>query len=358
MQDRINKVRTLLEERNLDGLLITNPFNRRYISGFTGTAGSVLITANEAFFITDFRYTDQAKQETEGYTIVQAERQPVNTWVELIKQHKIKVLGFEQDHVTVGQYTAWKEAFAQASCRLEPTSGLVERLRLIKDEKEIKLIKEAVRIADETFAHILTVIKPGLTERAIAHEIEMTMRQMGAASSSFDIIVASGVRSALPHGVASDKVIENGELVTLDFGAVYKGYVSDLTRTIAIGKPDPKLKEIYEICLEAQKHGVAHVKAGMTGREADALCREVIKSKGYGPQFGHSTGHGIGLEIHEGPTLSMRSDVLLQAGMVVTVEPGIYITGLGGVRIEDDVLIKESGAEILTQSPKELLIID
>lgn len=336
---------------------MTNPANRRYLSGFTGTAGVVLITAKEAYLVTDFRYIEQAQRQAEGYTIVRHTHDMLTKLAELITKERIHKLGFEQDHLSFGQYRLFKEALQESSCQLEPTSGLVEKLRLTKDEQEIELIKKAVQIADHTFEHILKFLKPGLTEREVANELEWTMRKLGATSSSFDIIVASGARSALPHGVASDKVIEEGDMVTLDFGAVYQGYVSDITRTVAIGEPHPKLKEIYEIVLEAQKRGVAHIKAGLSGREADAICREYIASHGYGEHFGHSTGHGIGLDVHEGPTLSTKSETILQAGMIVTVEPGIYIPGLGGVRIEDDVLITEDGNEVLTQSPKELLCI-
>lgn len=238
-----------------------------------------------------------------------------------------------------------------------PVSGVVEKLRLIKTESEIKILKEAADIADAAFKHILEFIRPGVTELEVSNELEFFMRKAGAISSSFDIIVASGYRSALPHGVASDKIIETGDFVTLDFGAYYKGYVSDITRTVAVGKPDDKLKEIYGIVLEAQLRGLAGIKPGMTGKEADALTRNFIAQKGYGENFGHSTGHGIGLEVHEGPALSIKSDTVLEPGMVVTVEPGIYIPGLGGVRIEDDTLITKDHNETLNHSTKELIIL-
>jgi len=240
---------------------------------------------------------------------------------------------------------------------LVPVSESVEKLRLIKSNEEIKILEEAAKIADHAFDHILTYIKPGLTEIAVMNELEFFMRKQGATSSSFDIIVASGLRSALPHGVASEKVIETGDFVTLDFGAYYKGYCSDITRTIAVGEPSDKLKEIYNIVLEAQLRGVNGIKAGLTGREADALTRDYITEKGYGEYFGHSTGHGIGLEIHEAPGLAFRSDTVLEPGMAVTVEPGIYIPGIGGVRIEDDIIVTSEGNEVITKSPKELIIL-
>ena len=234
---------------------------------------------------------------------------------------------------------------------------MIEKLRMIKTDDEIRTIRRAAEIADEAFSHILTFIKPGVTELEVSNELEFFMRRLGASESSFDTIVASGKRSALPHGVATGKTIENGDMVTLDFGALYDGYVSDITRTVAVGEPTEELKKIYHIVLEAQMRACSALKPGMTGKEADAVARDYIKDHGYGEAFGHSTGHGIGLEVHEGPGLSFRSDTVLKPGMVVTVEPGIYVPGLGGVRIEDDVLITEDGCELLTSSPKELIIL-
>lgn len=226
---------------------------------------------------------------------------------------------------------------------------------MIKTDSEIKILKEAAQIADAAFEHILSFIRPGVSEIEVSNELEFFMRKQGATSSSFDIIVASGLRSALPHGVASEKVIEKGDFVTLDFGAYYKGYCSDITRTIAVGEPSDKLKEIYNVVLEAQIRGVNGIKAGLTGREADALTRDYITEKGYGEYFGHSTGHGVGLEIHEAPGLAFRSETVLEPGMAVTVEPGIYIPGVGGVRIEDDIIITSEGNEGSRSLRKNLL---
>ena len=230
-------------------------------------------------------------------------------------------------------------------------------MRLIKDNHELSILKEAADIADAAFKHILDYIKPGLMELDVANELEFFMRKSGATSSSFDIIVASGWRSALPHGVASNKVIEKGDFVTMDFGALHKGYVSDITRTIAVGEPSDKLKEIYDVVLESQLRAMDQIKPGLTGIQADAIARDYITEKGYGEYFGHSLGHGIGLEVHEGPGLSYRSETKLVPGMVVTVEPGIYLPSIGGVRIEDDTLITESGNETLTHSTKDLIIL-
>lgn len=324
------------------------------MTNFTGSAGVVLISTENAQFITDFRYIEQATKQCEGYEIVQHKGSLPDEVAKQVKKLGIKKLGFEQDHLSYSSFKAYEKAIG---AELVPVSGVVEKLRLIKTESEIKILKEAADIADAAFKHILEFIRPGVTELEVSNELEFFMRKAGAISSSFDIIVASGYRSALPHGVASDKIIETGDFVTLDFGAYYKGYVSDITRTVAVGKPDDKLKEIYGIVLEAQLRGLAGIKPGMTGKEADALTRNFIAQKGYGENFGHSTGHGIGLEVHEGPALSIKSDTVLEPGMVVTVEPGIYIPGLGGVRIEDDTLITKDHNETLNHSTKELIIL-
>ena len=352
--ERIEKIISSLNERGLDGILITSPFNRRYASNFTGTAGSVLISQKKSVFITDFRYVEQAEKQCKGYEIVQQKKSMKEEIANQVEKLGIKKLGFEQDYVTFAQYKEFESAF---ETELIPVSGIIEKLRLIKSESEIKILKEAARIADAAFEHIITFIQPGITELEVSNELEFFMRKAGATSSSFDTIVASGVRSALPHGVATEKRIEKGDFVTLDYGAYYQGYASDITRTIAVGEPSDKLKEIYRIVYEAQKRGVNGLKPGMGGKEADALTRDYITEKGFGEYFGHSTGHGIGLEIHEGPNLSLKSEYDLEPGMVVTVEPGIYIAGLGGVRIEDDTIITENGNELLTHSTKELIIL-
>ncbi|WP_174734160.1 M24 family metallopeptidase [Mesobacillus harenae] len=352
--EKIQKLRTKFADNNVDGLLITSSYNRRYISGFTGTAGAVLISGEKALFITDFRYMEQAAKQCEGFEIIQHKGAIQEEVAKQVQQLGIRKLGFEEDHVTFSTFKSYDKA---VEAELVPVSGAVEKLRLIKTDGEIKILKEAAEIADAAFKHITGFIRPGLTELEVSNELEFFMRRAGADSSSFDIIVASGYRSALPHGVASEKVIESGDFITLDFGAYYKGYVSDITRTLAVGKPEDKLKEIYNIVLEAQLRGMAGIKPGMTGKEADALTRNLIVEKGYGEYFGHSTGHGIGLEVHEGPGLSFKSDVVLEPGMVVTVEPGIYIPGVGGVRIEDDTVITMNHNTSLTHSTKELIIL-
>lgn len=351
---RVEKLRNTFKDRNIDGMLITSSSNRRYMTRFTGTAGAVLLSEDQAVFITDFRYVDQANEQAAGYEVVQ-HKGPISKEIgKQIEKLGIKRLGFEQDHTTYAVYRTYEKEFG---AELVPVSGMVEKIRLVKDEEETQIIRDAVKIADDAFDHICSFIRPGISELDVSNELEFFMRKQGAASSSFDIIVASGYRSALPHGVASDKKIEKGELVTLDFGALYKGYCSDITRTVAVGEPSDELKKVYDIVLQAQKKGMAGTKAGMTGIEADAIPRDYITEHGYGDRFGHSTGHGIGLDVHEGPGLSFKSETVLEQGMIVTVEPGIYVSGLGGVRIEDDALITENGNESLSHSSKELLIV-
>lgn len=350
----LNQVREQLAQKNLDAILITSPYNRRYVTGFTGTSGACLITEATALFITDFRYTKQASEQVKDFEIIEHKKsieEEVNTQLEKLQ---VKRLGFEAEDVTFAKYKQYYDMFTP---ELVDTKGMIEALRLVKTESEINVIQDAASIADQAFEHILTFIKPGVQEIEVANELEFYMRKLGATSSSFDIIVASGYRSALPHGVASSKIIENGELVTMDFGALYQGYCSDITRTIAVGEINEDLKKIYNTVLEAQKRGVKHTKAGITGKEADALTRDYIQEQGYGKYFGHSTGHGLGMEVHESPSLAPRSTTTLEAGMVVTIEPGIYIEEIGGCRIEDDIVITESGNRVLTQAPKELITV-
>lgn len=352
--EKLERFRSELAKKGVDGLLLTSTYNLRYMTDFTGTAGVALISENEAKFITDFRYVEQASNQALGYEVVQHKGTIIEEVAKQAKKMGITKLGFEQDHLTFATFKAYE---ALVSAQLVPVSGLIENLRLIKTSSEIKILKDAAKIADAAFTHIVEFIRPGLSELDVSNELEFFMRKQGATSSSFDIIVASGKRSALPHGVATDKIIEKGDFVTLDYGAYYNGYVSDITRTLAVGEPDAELKKIYDIVLEAQLRGMAGIRPGMSGKEADALTRNFIAEKGYGENFGHSTGHGIGLEVHEGPALSSKSETILEPGMIVTCEPGIYVPGLGGVRIEDDTIITVEGNEALTHSTKELIIL-
>ncbi|MCU9613845.1 Xaa-Pro peptidase family protein [Caldibacillus lycopersici] len=352
--EKLVKLRSQFSELGIDAILIMSPYNRRYLANFTGSAGVVLISEKDAFFITDFRYVEQANKQAVGFEVVQHAGTVTSEVARLCKEKGIQKLGFEENDVTYALYqTLQKEIAAE----LVPVSGVVEKIRLIKTDAEIKILKVAADIADAAFKHILEFMQPGRTEIEVSNELEFFMRKCGATSSSFDTIVASGVRSSLPHGVATNKVIEKGDMVTLDYGAYYEGYVSDITRTVAVGEPSQQLKDIYQIVLDSQLKAMELIRPGMTGKEADAITRNHITEHGYGENFGHSTGHGIGLEVHEGPALSFRSDIVLQPGMIVTVEPGIYVPGLGGVRIEDDTIITKDGNEALTHSTKDLIIL-
>ncbi|HZG58072.1 Xaa-Pro peptidase family protein [Paenibacillus sp.] len=355
-EQRLTKLRQAMKAEGVDALLIASPTNRRYISGFTGSSGYAVVTERNAWLFTDFRYVTQAGEQAAGFDIVEHGASALATIGDTLRAAGAASLGFEQQHLSYGAYLAYGKDIG-SGIRLVPTDGLVERLRRIKDESELAVLREAVAIADKAFEHILTVLKPGLRERDVALELEMFMRRLGAKGSSFDIIVASGERSALPHGVASDRIIGADEFVKMDFGALYDGYCSDLTRTVVIGKPTPKHREIYDIVLEAQLATLAGLRAGMTGSEGDALARNVIASRGYGERFGHGTGHAVGMDIHESPRLSKTESSTLEPGMVVTVEPGIYLPGFGGVRIEDIVVVTENGCDVLTKSKKDFITL-
>ena len=351
---KLSNLREQLKNEEIDALLITNPYNRSYMTQFTGTAGVAVVSAEDAVFITDFRYTEQAEKEIEGYRIVQHTKTIIEEVAIQVKGMNVKTIGFEKDDMAFGLYEQYEK---EIEADLKPVAGLVENLRMVKTADEIAILQKAAKIADDAFEHIITYIRPGITELDVSNELEFFMRKQGATSSSFSIIVASGLRSALPHGVATDKVIESGDFVTLDYGALYEGYISDITRTVAVGEPSDKLKEVYAVVLEAQELALKGIKPGMTGIEADAIARDHITSKGYGEAFGHSTGHGIGMEVHEAPGLSFRSNTVLEPNMAVTVEPGIYLPGIGGVRIEDDIIMTEDGNKRLTFATKELLIL-
>ncbi|SDY00511.1 Xaa-Pro peptidase family protein [Thermoactinomyces sp. DSM 45892] len=356
MEKRLASLRRKMMSQGIEVYLITNPYNRRYITGFTGSSGVAIVTERDAVFITDFRYIDQVKAECPHFRLeLQSSLDIWHTVRENLKKIGLKKVSFEATHMTFAQFQALSQG--DSSIEYIPAAQIIEELRMVKRDEELTIIRHAAMIADRTFEQIIQYIQPGLKESEVQLRLKVLMMEMGATGPSFDIIVASGWRGALPHGVASEKVIEKGDLVTLDFGAAYQGYVSDLTRTVMVGKPNEKQKEIYDIVLEAERKAVDALRPGMTGMEADAVARDLITERGYGAHFGHGTGHGIGLEVHEGPRLSQAGSLVLKPGNVVTVEPGIYLSDFGGVRIEDDVLITESGHEVLTQCTKELIIL-
>ncbi|MGM0471572.1 MAG: M24 family metallopeptidase [Bacillota bacterium] len=353
MRERIAKLRAKLEEENLDGLLVNNPQNRYYLSGFTGTAGTLLISRKEAVLITDFRYVEQAAEEATEFEVVEHGSPKLDTLQSEVKRLGITSLGFEARQESYHAYQRYQE---QLDVELVATKQLVKQLRRIKDDSEVATIKEAVKLADFAFEQIIDYIEPGMTEQEVSLELEYIMRRQGASQKAFDFIVASGTRGALPHGVASEKELAVGELLTMDLGCTYQRYNSDLTRNLIIGsKPTAKQQEIYQIVLEAQLAALEAIEPGKSKAEIDQIARDIISQAGYGEQFGHSLGHGVGLEVHEKPSLAANQDGQLLPGMVVTVEPGIYIPDWGGVRIEDMVVVTENGCEILTTASKELI---
>ena len=356
---RVQAARKLLEEKGLDAAFIASPANIRYLSGFAGTDSYLYLSSKRQVILTDSRYTLQAEEEGKDCEVrtIKGERVYGVLLKELLEEDKVKRLGFE-DGVMTWQLVKKLQEAAGDKWGEERWVSLGEELsllRAVKDEGEIEKLARAEQIGDEAFSYILTQIKPGITELEIAAKLEYYMKSHGAQEKGFDTIAASGLHSAMPHAVPSEKVLEKGDFLTLDFGCKYQGYCSDMTRTVVIGKAGEKQKEIYKIVLEAQEAALAGLRAGMTGAEGDALARKVIEEAGYGDYFGHGLGHSVGLEIHEKPALSPKDQTILRPGIIETVEPGIYIPGLGGVRIEDMTVITENGIKNLTSSPKELI---
>lgn len=351
---RLTKLRKRMQTENLDAFVVASPENRRYMSGFTGTSALCVILLDKAYLLTDFRYLNQAASQAPEFDVVDAGADFFQSIKDLAQS--AKRIGFEEDYTTYVDYLKLKDAVPNAE--LVQQVKMLTGLRAIKEPEELEKIRQAVKIADEAFTHILNFVEIGQKEEEISLELEFAMRRAGASGGSFDFIVASGWRSAMPHGVASSKTVQQGELLTLDFGAIYQGYCSDITRTIAFGEVDEKQREIYDIVLKANKAGIAAVKPGLKGKDIDAVSRGIIEAAGYGKNFGHGLGHAVGLAIHESPRFSPREELVIEPGMVLTVEPGIYLPDWGGVRIEDMVVVTENGCEVLTQAPKEFIIIE
>ncbi len=354
---RLDRLRQLMAARDIAALWVCQEENRRYLSGFTGDSGQLIITATARYLLTDGRFTEQAGQEAPDFTIVDTGSKPWEQLGATLNAAGVTRLHFEAEHLS---YAAYEEFYAQAakwprSVELVPARGLVEGLRQIKDAYELQLLQQAIDLADTGFNHLLQVVHPGITERDIALELEYFLGRQGSRGPSFTTIIAGGPRAALPHGVADERVLQPGDLVVMDFGAVYGGYHSDLTRTVALAPAAPEWRQLYHIVREAQEQAISTIRAGITGREVDAVAREHIAAAGYGPYFNHSLGHGVGLAVHESPSLSSRSEVELSAGMVATVEPGVYLPGRGGIRIEDVVLVQEGGARVLSHAPRDFI---
>ena len=353
---RLNKVLQLMTEAHVDGAILKDENTIRYVCGFSGDSSLLYISSNRAILITDGRYTEQARLEMpKMFQVLEYKAVDMlsiwRTAVELAKEDGINVLGFDGYWYSYADYSVLQELAGELPLESLDFSGI----RMVKDKQELELLEKAAWIADDAFNALLQDIHPGVTERQLAARLEYYMRERGSEKVSFDTIVASGVRGALPHGMASDKVVEGGELVTFDFGAVYQGYHSDITRTIMVGVANSWQREIYNVVEGAQRHGVKCAKIGMTGKELDAEVRKIITDCGYGDYFVHGLGHGVGLEIHETPTINKRGATVLTDGMIFTIEPGIYIPGKGGVRIEDTVVLTEAGARPLNTVRKQLI---
>ena len=353
MLSRVEKFEAALTQTDCDAVLVTNLKNIYYLTGFSGTEATVFISKTRRIFLTDARYTLIAKGVVQEFDIVET-RDPLGEIAKIIADDKLQKIGFD-DEISYSYFKMLENVFS--AYELVPMTGFIENLRMIKDEHEIATIRKACQISDQAFLDVLDFIKPGeTTELAVMNFLDARMRQLGASGASFDFIIASGYRSAMPHGVASDKVIQKGETLTMDFGCYYNHYVSDMTRTIHVGQVTDEEREIYDIVLRSNQALIEAAKAGLSRIDFDRIPRQIINDAGYGPYFSHWIGHGMGLDIHEIPYFG-KSEELIEAGMVLTDEPGIYLDGKYGVRIEDDLLITEKGCEVLTLAPKELIVI-
>lgn len=357
-RSRLASVREAIGGRDLDALLVSSLPNIRYLTGFTGSNALAVVTARDCVLLTDFRYATQVRDEVHAAVTVQVE--PASLWVGLwnviARWPGIERIGFESAHLLHRDFQRLLEQGGRWHWR--PECDVVEGLRESKDASEVAAIERAVAIAEAALRSTLTALRPGLTELQVAGHLEQALREAGSEAHPFPAIVASGPRSALPHARASDRVLARGDLVLLDFGAVFAGYCSDLTRTVVLGPATDRQREVHGIVRSANERASGAVRAGITGMAADALAREYIDDRGYGEAFGHSLGHGIGLEVHEAPRLARTVDAPLAVGAVVTIEPGIYLAGWGGVRIEDDVLLNASSARVLSSCPRDLIEID
>ena len=356
--DHFQEIRAKLGAYEIDAMMVTHEANRLYTTGFhsTGTDGLALVTRDRTYYFTDSRYTEAAERAVPGAVLreVKAGRGYTVLVEEVIREEGLQRIGFEDAYMTVQEYERYRKAL---SCELVPATELLLQLRMVKNEEELEAMTAAQRIAEKALEDILKEICPGVTEKEVAARLQYLMLHYGASDLSFDPIVVSGPNGSLPHGVPSEKEIQSGEFVTMDFGCVYHGYCSDMTRTVAVGFATEEMKQIYNTVLEAQLAGLAVTKAGVPGKDIDAAARKVITDAGYGAYFGHGYGHSLGLEIHESPSPNARNPEPMPEGAVASAEPGIYLPGKFGVRIEDCVIYTANGYENLCTSPKNLIII-
>lgn len=355
--DHYKEIAARLEEFELDGMLITGGHNLLYASGFdSGEDGVTLVTKQGAWYFTDSRYIEAAENTVTGakLKLMDTDHRYPALINEVVDELGLKKLGIEDESMTVSQFNDYtKKLHAQ----LVPAQKVIAPLREVKDDGQMELLIKAQRISEKALDEALGYLKPGMTEAEIAARLVFDMMRFGAKKVSFDPIVASGPNGSMPHAVPSERKVEKGEFITMDFGCIYGGYCSDMTRTVAVGEPTEEMKKVYHIVLEAQLAGIAAARAGVTGKDVDGAARKVIEDAGYGEYFGHSFGHGVGIEIHEEPRAASTNDKPMPAGAVISAEPGIYLPGKFGVRIEDVLRLTEGGNEVLTRAPKELIIL-
>lgn len=355
MNQTILDIQSKLQEQQLDALVIMTPSNRFYASKFRSTAGMALITPSRAWFLVDFRYIEAARATISGMDVIQVDGKYYDYLSSQAKEQRFSRVGFEEGSITYQEYTKLKACMKDA--QLVPAENILLQLRQVKAPEELEAIQTAQRISEMAFAEILNFIQPGRTEREIQVELDYRMQKAGGEGLAFDSIVVSGANSSKPHGVPTDKPVEAGDFLTMDFGCKYGGYCADMTRTVAIGHVTDEMRQVYDTVLRAQKEAMAHIHAGMAGSLADSFARDVIREAGYGEHFGHALGHSVGIDIHESPSFASRYDALIPAGAVMSVEPGIYLPGRFGVRIEDLVLVQEEGVKSLNSSEKDLIIL-
>jgi len=358
---RLSALRQALRSRELDRALITSPEHVRYLSGFSGSSAWLVVAADEQILVTDFRYRDQAAKEATGWAVHVATNGLSGAVRELVQRQGSGRVGYEGAHLTVRDYRLLSappgDGESSVAVDWVETERLVESLMVVKEEREIDLIRRSAEITDRLFSETVAMVRVGMSERELAMEIEYRARQLGADRMAFPPIIASGPDAALPHAQPGERTIERGDMIIIDCGVSYCGYASDLTRTVAVGSASDRLREIYAIVLEAEMAALGVVRPGVTGVDLDRVARSLIEAKGYGEGFGHPLGHGLGLRVHDAPSISWRSQDTLAPGMVFTIEPGIYLPGWGGVRIEDLVVVREDGKEILSRASKELVVL-
>ncbi|MCL4490024.1 MAG: Xaa-Pro peptidase family protein [Chloroflexi bacterium] len=360
MNKRLANLRAELAKNNLDGLIVTRPQNQFYLTGFSADEyldATLFVAADQAILSTDSRYYEDVKRRAPDCTLFQAGYDRNKAIAEFGSVVHPKIVGYEASHLVAATLKDWTKEARKAGYKLKPTAGLVEGLRAIKDEDELAKIRRAAELTDTAFGHFVAVVRPGMTEKEGAWVIEEYMRKHGAEKVAFDLIVAGGPNSALPHALPGDRKFQRGEPIVVDIGARIDSYHSDMTRTLCLGEPaDAQFKKVYDVVLKAQRVAEKRIKPGVKGKRADALARKVIEAAGYGSNFGHGLGHGVGLAVHEGPRAGRESKDVLAANMTLTIEPGIYLPGWGGVRIEDLLVITENGVDILSQAGKEPIV--